>query len=53
MTRGRMLERRIGATQRFNFGRGRIDEQIVAPEPVLFAGPQTTDRCASARRPRL
>jgi iron complex outermembrane receptor protein len=48
MTRGRMLERRIGATQRFNFGRGRIDEQIVAPEPVFSPGPQTTDRVRQA-----
>jgi iron complex outermembrane receptor protein len=44
MTRGRMQDRRYGGSQRFEFGRGRIDEPIVAPEPALAPGPQTTDR---------
>ncbi len=44
MTRGRMLDRRIGGSQRFSFGRGRIDEPILAPEPNFTPGPQTTDR---------
>jgi iron complex outermembrane receptor protein len=44
MTRGRMQERRYGGSQRFDFGRGRIDEPIAAPEPALAPGPQTTDR---------
>jgi iron complex outermembrane receptor protein len=43
MTRGRMQDRRYGGSQRFDFGRGRIDEPIVAPEPNLAPGPQTTD----------
>jgi iron complex outermembrane receptor protein len=43
MTRGRMLDRRYGGAQRFDFGRGRIDEQIDAPEPTFAPGPQTTD----------
>jgi iron complex outermembrane receptor protein len=43
MTRGRALDRRIGGAQRFNFGRGRIDEAIDAPQPAFVAGPQTTD----------
>ncbi len=44
MTRGRMKDRRYGGSQRFDFGRGRIDEPILAPEPDFAAGPQTTDR---------
>jgi iron complex outermembrane receptor protein len=44
MARGRMQDRRYGGAQRFDFGRGRIDEPIVAPEPALASGPQT--RCA-------
>jgi iron complex outermembrane receptor protein len=44
MTRGRMEDGRYGGGQRFNFGRGRIDEKIVAPEPVFAPGPQTTDK---------
>ncbi|HEY0131489.1 MAG TPA: TonB-dependent receptor [Allosphingosinicella sp.] len=43
MTRGRMLDRHIGGSQRFSFGRGRIDEPIVAPEPAFSPGRQTTD----------
>jgi iron complex outermembrane receptor protein len=44
MARGRMQDRRYGGSQRFDFGRGRIDEPILAPEPTLSRGPQTTDR---------
>ena len=44
MTRGRMQDRRYGGGQRFDFGRGRIDEPIVAPEPTFTLGPQTTDQ---------
>jgi iron complex outermembrane receptor protein len=44
MTRGRMLDRRIGGSQRFSFGRGRIDEPLLAPEPDFSPGRQTTDR---------
>ncbi len=44
MTRGRMKDRRYGGSQRFDFGRGRIDEPILAPEPALTSGPRTTDR---------
>ena len=43
MTRGRMQDRRYGGSQRFDFGRGRIDEPIDVPEPTFAAGPQTTD----------
>jgi iron complex outermembrane receptor protein len=43
MTRGRMQDRHYGGSQRFDFGRGRIDELIDVPEPTLVAGPQTTD----------
>lgn len=43
MARGRMQDRRNGGSQSFDFGRGRIDEPIVAPEPVLAPGPQTVD----------
>jgi iron complex outermembrane receptor protein len=44
MTRGRIRDRRYGGSQRFDFGRGRIDEPILAPEPALAQGPQTTDQ---------
>ncbi len=44
MTRGRMQDRRYGGSQRFEFGRGRIDEPIIAPEPAFSPGAQTTDR---------
>jgi iron complex outermembrane recepter protein len=44
MTRGRMQDRRYGGSQRFEFGRGRVDEPILAAEPALAQGPQTTDR---------
>ena len=43
MTRGRMQDRRYGGSQRLEFGRGRIDEPILAPEPALSSGPKTTD----------
>jgi iron complex outermembrane receptor protein len=43
MTRGRMQDRIYGGSQRFNFGRGRIDEPILAPKPALAPGPRTTD----------
>jgi iron complex outermembrane receptor protein len=43
MTRGRMLDRHVGGSQRFGFGRGRIDEPILAPEPEFSPGRQTTD----------
>ena len=43
MARGRSLDRRYGGSQRFEFGRGRIDQQIDAPEPIFAPGPQTTD----------
>jgi iron complex outermembrane recepter protein len=43
MTRGRIQDRRYGGGQRFDFGPGRIDEPIVAPEPAFTLGPQTTD----------
>lgn len=44
MTRGRIQDRRYGGGQRFDFGRGRIDEPVIAPRPVLELGPQTTDQ---------
>ena len=44
MTRGRIRDRRYGGGQSFNFGRGRIDEPIDAPEPEFQLGPQTTDQ---------
>ena len=44
MTRARMQDRRNGGGQRFDFGRGRIDEPIVAPEPAFTLGQQTTDQ---------
>lgn len=44
MTRGRIRDRRYGGGQLFDFGRGRIDEPIDAPEPVFTLGPQTTDQ---------
>jgi iron complex outermembrane recepter protein len=43
MTRGRIRDRRYGGGQRFEFGPGRIDEPVDAPEPTLTLGPQTTD----------
>ena len=43
MTRGRMQDRRYGGSQRFDFGPGRIDAPIVAPEPTLTPGAKTTD----------
>jgi iron complex outermembrane receptor protein len=43
MTRGRLRDRRYGGGRRFDLGRGRIDESIVAPEPEFTLGPQTTD----------
>ena len=43
MARGRMQDRRYGGGQTFDLGRGRIDEPILAPEPALTLGPQTTD----------
>jgi iron complex outermembrane receptor protein len=48
MTRGRMQDRRYGGSQRFEFGRGRIDEPILAPEPPLSPGARTTDRVRQA-----
>ncbi|MDQ4086856.1 MAG: TonB-dependent receptor [Pseudomonadota bacterium] len=44
MTRGRIRDRRYGGGQSFDFGRGRIDEPIDAPEPNFVLGPQTTDQ---------
>lgn len=44
MGRGRMQDRRNGGGERFNFGPGRIDEPIVAPQPEFTLGPQTTDK---------
>lgn len=44
MTRGRIRDRRYGGGERYDFGPGRIDEPIVAPEPDFTLGPQTTDR---------
>jgi iron complex outermembrane recepter protein len=44
MTRGRIRDRRYGGSERFVFGPGRIDEPIVAPEPTLTLGAQTTDQ---------
>src|SRR5688500_10219706 len=44
MTRGRIQDRRYGGGQRFDFGRGRIDEPVAAPEPSFALGPQSTDR---------
>ncbi len=44
MTRGRIRDRRYGGGQRFEFGRGRIDEPVDVPEPTLTLGPQTTDQ---------
>ena len=44
MTRGRMQDRRYGGGQTYNLGRGRIDEQVTAPEPDFTLGPQTTDQ---------
>ena len=44
MTRGRVRDRRYGGGQVFNFGRGRIDQPIAAPEPAFTLGAQTTDQ---------
>ncbi|MBA2466238.1 MAG: TonB-dependent receptor [Sphingomonas sp.] len=44
MSRGRIRDRRYGGGQKFDFGPGRIDEPIVAPEPVFALGAQTTDQ---------
>lgn len=44
MTRGRAQDRRNGGGQRFDFGPGRIDEPIDAPEPTFSLGEQTTDK---------
>ena len=44
MTRGRIRDRRYGGGQRFDLGRGRIDEPIEVPEPDFTLGPQTTDQ---------
>nr|WP_295372057.1 TonB-dependent receptor [uncultured Sphingosinicella sp.] len=44
MTRGRIRDRRYGGGQKFEFGPGRIDEPVDAPEPTLTLGPQTTDQ---------
>jgi iron complex outermembrane receptor protein len=44
MTRGRIRDRRYGGGQTFSFGRGRIDEPMVAPKPTFTLGPQTTDQ---------
>jgi iron complex outermembrane recepter protein len=44
MTRGRIRDRRYGGGQRFEFGPGRIDEPVDAPEPTLTLGPQTKDQ---------
>jgi iron complex outermembrane receptor protein len=43
MTRGRIRDRRYGGGQRFDLGRGRIDQPIVAAEPEFTLGPQTRD----------
>ncbi|CAA9508623.1 MAG: hypothetical protein AVDCRST_MAG31-825 [uncultured Sphingomonas sp.] len=43
MTRGRMLDRRVGGSRRFDFGRGPIDEPLDVPQPDFVQGPQTTD----------
>ncbi|MGX7953236.1 TonB-dependent receptor domain-containing protein [Tsuneonella sp. HG249] len=48
MSRGRMQDRRNGGGQRFDFGPGRVDEPIVAPEPVFSLGQQTTDEVRQA-----
>jgi iron complex outermembrane receptor protein len=44
MGRGRIRDRRYGGGQRFDFGPGRIDEPIDAPEPSFTLGAQTTDQ---------
>lgn len=48
MTRGRLRDRRYGGGQRFDFGPGRIDEPIVAPEPTFTLGQQTFDEVRQA-----
>lgn len=42
--RGRLQSRRNGGGQRFDFGIGRIDEPIMAPEPEFILGTQTVDK---------
>ena len=44
MTRGRIRHRRYGGGQNFDLGRGRIDEPVVAPQPIFELGPRTTDQ---------
>jgi iron complex outermembrane receptor protein len=44
MTRGRIRDRRFGGGQSYNFGPGRIDKPIEAPEPDFVLGPRTTDQ---------
>lgn len=48
MTRGRMKDRLYGGSRSFDFGRGRIDEVLAAPEPSFTPGPQTTDSVRQA-----
>jgi iron complex outermembrane receptor protein len=48
MGRGRMQDRRYGGSQRFNLGRGRIDERMSAPEPDFAPGPKTDDKVRQA-----
>ncbi len=43
MARGRMQDRRNGGGQRFDLGPGRIDAPILASDPILSLGAQTTD----------
>ena len=44
MTRGRVRDRRYGGGERFELGRGRIDEPVAIPEPDFTLGPRTTDQ---------
>jgi len=44
MTRGRIRDRRFGGGQFYDFGPGRIDRPITAPEPEFELGAQTTDQ---------
>ena len=48
MTRGRIRDRRYGGGQRYQFGPGRIDEPMDAPEPTFTLGPRTTDQVRQA-----
>lgn len=48
IARGRMQDRLYGGSQRFAFGRGRIDHPIDVPAPALAQGVQTTDRVRQA-----